>query len=252
MTDHSNPATRIFTLTRQVLSISDSPTTTTPLCWARIFHIKQPVVAFLPFDVAERLTEVRDEVLLLERALGETRRIGPHVYQTTIKQIFNMFSPINLAGNWQQVRSAISAESMNLLETFQETLPLSYEEQEISQEELLAIRKIADDLILTVQNSELSEPVKAFIRRHADMILRAIALYPIQGAQALREAQRAAISDIIENGEMVRENTEWPEMREVASVWKRIGVAFNLARGVDAAIRIGKEAWKLLDSTLGT
>lgn len=250
MTEHTNPATRIFNLVHEVLANTGSFAASSSATdgWAKVLDVQQPVKAMVPFDVALRLVEAHSEVLLLKKALGEATRIRPHVYQNTLIQLSNLLSPMHLAALWSTVKSTISPDTMNLLETFQASLPLSYEELEISREELIAIRKIADDLILSLESSAMSEPVREFIQRQADMILRALDLYPIQGVRALREAQRGAMGDVIENNEMVRENELRPEMKEVASAWKRIAGACNIARGVDAAIRIGKEVWELIES----
>jgi hypothetical protein len=246
MTDQTNSAIRIFNIVHQAITFPEGNSVLQG--WAAIFHIDEPDSKRIPYAVADRLNQVYKELRRLEWALSHAPRIRPQLHQRVMAHLYNFFSPVHIPMAWPAVKASLPPEAFDLLETFQLAVPSEFHEGVISDTELSDIRSLIDDLNLALTMSDMSAPATALVQRQIDLMLRAIELYKIHGEASIREAQRTAMGDIIENGDLVKENASSKEVQEVANIWKRIGTACNIARGVDAAIRIGKEVWELIES----
>lgn len=84
------------------------------------------------------------------------------------------------------------------------------------------------------------------IKHHVQLIRQALAEYPIAGAKAFREAVRTAVGELVEVRRDLEEHAQAPEVGRLATVWKRVSSAADLALKVDKLIQLGEKGWDAL------
>ena len=92
--------------------------------------------------------------------------------------------------------------------------------------------------------SNLSMDVLSRIEKHIKIVTNAIQQYPIVGATSLRDGFRQGVSEILEDEQILKENLDTEEVKEVISIWSKVK---NVGGALIEADRIANASLNLLE-----
>ena len=168
------------------------------------------------------------------------------LYANALNAFESAFSPMLLPHTWNSARQHLTAENLLALSFCSEILP--DEESEITQSELDEIRGLVSELNQLLADSTLPGRLRALLAHHVELMLQALAEYPIAGAKALREAARTGLGELIEAKDIVVEHQASKEVSKLGEAWKKFNNAADLALKADKLLQLGHKAWEVLSS----
>lgn len=245
MPKNINSASRLVTL---INSIPGHPDNTQTLeVWAKLFNISEQNPNKKAAVVSQRLSAMYRELELIREQMRNAN-YSESLYAGPISKVENALSTMLLPTTWNQVRQYLTSETLVALSFCSEILP--DEETQIDSEEMSEIRAQVDDLRASLENSQLPVRLRALIEHHIELILTALAEYPITGAKALREAARTALGEIVEVKDAVAERREAPEISKLGGLWKKVNQAADAALKAEKLAQLGQKAWAMLENLL--
>ncbi len=202
-------------------------------------------------EVARLLTLASQQVDMVQRAL-HARHLEEATYAKYLTAIRHALSLRHLQATWQQVAMAPFSEPVIASMEMAAGL-LDETEPAITIEQMSDVRKIVAEFREAVGVSAADVPpvVVGFLLRQAALIEGALRAYPIVGAKAFRDASDAAIVDVVEHAQDVREYIDATPVVLWARLWPRVakvcrGIAV-ISIGVGAACKDVTAAINLLD-----
>lgn len=245
MSKNINSASRLVALLQSIPAYPDN--TQTLDVWAKLFEIGEQNPNKKAAIVADRLSAMYRELGRVEEQMQKAN-FSDNLYAPSISKVEHALSTMLLPATWNQVRQYLTPEMFVALSFCGEILP--DEESQIDFEELSEIRAQVDDLQASLADSQLPPRLRALIEHHIDLILTALAEYPITGAMALREAARTALGEIVEVKESVSENRKAAEISKLGDLWKKVNQTADIALKAEKLAQLGQKAWAVLDSML--
>jgi hypothetical protein len=215
--------------------------------WAKLFEIDEQNSNKKAAVVAVRLGAMYRELERVEEQMQKAN-FSDSLYASSISKVEHALSTMLLPVTWNQARQYLTPEIFVALSFCGEILP--DEETRIGFEELSEIRAQVDDLRTSLADSQLPPRLHALIEHHIDLILTALAEYPITGAKALREAARTALGEIVEVKEAVAENRKALEISKLGELWKKVNQTADIALKAEKLAQLGQKAWAVLESVL--
>lgn len=213
--------------------------------WALIFQINEEHQTRRAGHVSQLLQAMQRELQMTAQGLAE-RNYSQDLYEGVFSRIEHVISPMMLPTPWSNVQQQLTADVMISLAFSAEILP--HEENEIDQKDLDFIRQQVIDLKQLLSVSEIPQRLRALIAHHIELIENALAEYPIAGAQALREAGRTALGEIIEVREEVASAKGDPAVSKLNNVWQSVNSAADIALKGEKMASLGQRAWETLSN----
>ena len=241
MPKNRNSASRLLALLTSFPAHADN--TQTLAVWSALFNLQEPNTHRLSRVVADRLTTMNRELDLVRVGMDQAG-FSEGLYTSALSAFEAALSPMQLPNTWNGVRQHLTAENLLALGFCGEILP--DEESEIAQEELDEIRSLVDELNLLLANSTLPLRLQAVLSHHVELMLQALAEYPIAGAKALREAARTGLGELIEVRDIIVEHQTSKEVSILGEAWKKVNKAADLALKADKLFQLGHKAWEFL------
>lgn len=245
MPKNLNSATRLRHILIQAESIHDN----TPVvdAWASIFGITESNQSKKSVFVSSNIRLMLDELENVRSQMRSTE-FSEELYSPSLSQIENTLSMTILGGHWSQIKQHLRPETLCSLAYCTEILPS--EEDQISQDDIEAIRTLLDELRSSLVDAQVPDRLKKLIEAHIKLIETALSEYQIIGERALRQAIRAGIGGIAEVQNIIRENNSAPIIRTLGELWKKVSEAADNAQRIDALTQLGKNAWELIANIL--
>lgn len=245
MSKNINSASRLVELLQSVPSHPDN--TQVLEVWVKLFAISEQNPNKKSAVVAERLSAMYRELEIVREQMQKAN-FSESLYESSISRVEQALSTMLLPGSWNQVRQYLTPETFVALSFCGEILP--DEETQISSQELTEIKAQVEELQASLANSQLPLRLRALVQHHINLILTALAEYPISGAKALREAARTALGEIVEVKEVLEANREASEISKLGEVWKKVNQAADIALKAEKLAQLGQRAWAMLESFL--
>lgn len=245
MANNINSASRLHALLKK--ASGNSAQTQILEVWANLFEVAEANPNKKSIAVAERLGSMFREVNLIREQMDKTD-FGESLYSSALSKIELALSTMILSGTWNSAQQYLTPETLVALEFCGEILP--DEEALISSEELAEIRSRVKDLQESLSSSQLPPRLRTLVEHHIDLILRALAEYPIAGAMALREAARTGLGEFMEVSETVKANRGAPEISMLGAVWDKVNKAADVALKAEKLAQLGQKAWSMLENIL--
>lgn len=249
MPAHYNSASRLLSHFDALLNSNNGESTVD--AWAKIFKIEEPDGNRKVFKVAERLCVLNDELERMEATLTEAGRYEHDLHSAPFTVARRAISPQLLNGNIDQAKSFIANEVRTPFRFMVSALPS--EEREFEGEDLTDLVKLITELQSTISASTLAPHILAIVKNHIALLLRGIALYPIQGPLALRQALKYMAVDFIENRQDLQENHSATEIGLLETIWMKAQTMTAAASASDyiAVGTLTYEAGKLIGRMTG-
>jgi hypothetical protein len=239
MYKHTNAASRIHALLSRAL---EQPEQAMYLALANVFEVRVPDDRQTAERVLARLHWFYAELDLLE-AQVRASSISTHLYDSAFARVRMVTSPLNLPAGWQGVRGNLTPDVLLSLAFLNELLP--DEETLIAAEELQAIAQDVAELQELLSRSTLPDSLRRLIEHHVQLIIQALAQYPVQGARSLREVARTAVGEIIEAKGTITVPQNAEEISKLERLWKRVNTAADIALKAE---KVGQLAQKAIDA----
>ncbi len=182
MPNESNPASRLHTLLKQV--VSGDPKKRMLEVWADVLEVtdRQDI------EVARRLVILNEMLDDAENTIRLNPKLNHTVYLSCFPQIRTVFSPIHLQASRDSLAIPhLTPEVLARLEFCSEALREDRSEIELEPEELRQLSEELNSLIEAVAASEISSNLRKALLEALESARLAIALYRMYGAKGLRK-----------------------------------------------------------------
>lgn len=241
MPQNRNSAARLFALLKAIPAHPDN--TQTLAVWSALFNLQDSNANRLSRVVADRLAAMNRELDLVRAGMVKAG-FSETLYTNALNAFEAALTPMLLPHTWNNARPYLTAENFLALNFCSEILP--DEESEITQSELEDIRGLVDELNQLLSDSTLPARLQAVLAHHVELMLQALAEYPIAGAKAFREAARTGLGELIEAKDIVMEHQSSKEVGKLGEAWKKLNNAADLALKADKLLQLGHKAWDFL------
>jgi hypothetical protein len=240
MPTHYNSASRLLMHFEAILACSNGVSAAE--AWSIVFSINEPDGHQQVFKISERLCALNEEIRRMETAIVAAGSIGPDLYATPFQVARRAISPALLNGTIDQIKAFIASEVRTPFRYMVPSIPT--DESTFAEEDLIELNKLIARLQEIVDSSALAQPLLNIVRSHIALLLRGLALYPIHGPQALRDALKHMAVDLFENKDVVQEFQDSSEIGLLGTIWKK---AQSMTTKVSAAsdyITVGTLAYE--------
>lgn len=235
-----NSASRLNKILRQTDRISAN----TNVCkgWRELFSIESTDENQEYIDVTNKLRLLHLEVQHIKKQLLK-HNVSADVWDATLRKAEASISPRLLHAQWNNVRQYLTEDTFVSL-SFCSAI-LEDEESSISEIDFQDLRAMLKELNDLLDNSTLPDSLKALIRNHIELINSAISDYPISGANALRDASKRAIGDIVVYKDILTSNQDLEIVKKYSHVWSKLGKITDTAIKLDSVLTIGSKMLKI-------
>lgn len=151
-----------------------------------------------------------------------------------------------LPNNWAHVRQHLTPQNLLSLEFCSEILP--DEEVLASSEELAEIIELVEELREATQSENIPIGLRTVLLHHVELIERAVAIYPITGIKALREAAQTGLGELVESKEIVADHRSSEAVSKLAKVWKKVSDVADAVQKIDSLIQVSRNGWNLIET----
>lgn len=247
---HYNSASRLLQHFEALLTYPNGMAATE--AWGKIFDINEPDGDKKVFKVAERLCVLNDELMRMEAEVVAAGSFGADLYAVPIQFARLSASPAMLVGGIDQSKNYIEQQ---VKIPFRYMVPgIPTEEREFVAEDLAELNKLIAQLQETVESSALAPHILQLVKNHIALLLRGIALYPIQGPLALRQALKHMAAELFENRGAIQEHGDTAEIGLLGTIWLKAQAMTKAAGAASDYITVGTlafEAGKLITALGG-
>lgn len=233
MNDQTNSATRLLSILRNAQGKSEN--TRIHEVWANVL---KPQFGEETGDLHYWLFELRRLVSTVEEEISSVPRINQDLYLRPFSSIRSALEKTNLDAPWRDVKQHLNETVMTGLEHCAELLSRERPEPVIPQGELSDLFSKTNALIDDITSSALPTDLKSFLVGCLERIRKAILLYRIHGASALREAFETTIGAAILQKNLSDlegsddEQTTKNRFQEILSILSRVLVTANAVKGL--------------------
>jgi hypothetical protein len=225
-------------------SIPGHPDNTQTLeVWTKLFNIAEANPHKRAASVSEHLNAMYREVELVRQRM-ETANYSEELYSRAIANVENALSTMLLSGTWNLARQYLTAETFVALSFCAEILP--DEEEPITADVLANIAAQVQELENSLTGPEIPPRLRRLIEHHIALIRRALAEYPITGANAFREAARTGLGEIVEISDTLESSGETPQVIQLGALWKAFNDAADVALKGEKIVQLAHKTWGLL------
>lgn len=245
MAKNLNSATRLLRILEKASEYQDNIQTLE--AWAKLLGVAVDNPNRRAVEVGELVHAMHRELDLVAAGLSGTN-FSKSLYESAFTRIEHAISPMLLPATWNHVKQYLTPDVFTALAFCTEILP--DEENQISAEELSAIRQKVEELRATVADTETPARLRQLIQHHTELIDRALSEYSVVGAKALREAGRTALGEMIEVRDELAPVKTSAAVRNLQSAWATVNKAADIALKSEKLAQLGKKAWEALSGIL--
>lgn len=170
--------------------------------------------------------------------------MSSYLFESTFARIQNSISPLSLPASWSSNRGNLAPDVLISVAFYNELLP--DEESGIDPADLKAISDDVVELSALVATSKLPSKLKQLIAHHIKLVEEALAQYQVFGANALREAARTALGEVIESKDAVSSEQQSVEISRLGKLWARVNKVADAALKVEKVAQLGQHAWEAI------
>jgi hypothetical protein len=207
MVNKHNPAGRLYNIIESASKKSDGQKIRQ--VWSEVLNCEVKDDA----EITKRVVEVYNLSQDVQRLIKLIPDINYDLFLTAFPKIERAIFPLNLNANWKSQKMNLDSGVITTLRFCSEELNKHYTEEEVSEEDLVDVKKQIDELFEIVNSSKIDPLLRLTLLEELERIRSAIAMYQIKGAKGLNEALQSTIGAIISNpNEMEKLQKSKPEV----------------------------------------
>jgi len=245
MAKNLNSATRLLRILEKASEYQDN--TQALEAWSKLLGVAAENPNRKAVEVSELVHAMHRELDLAAAGLAGAN-FSKSLYESAFTRIEHAISPMLLPATWNQVKQYLTPDVLTALAFCTEILP--DEENQISAEELAAIRQKVEELRATVADTDTPARLRQLIQHHIELIDRALSEYSVVGAKALREAGRTALGEMIEVKNELGPVKSSHAVSKLESAWASVNKATDIALKGEKLAQLGQKAWEALSVIL--
>ncbi len=195
---HENPAGRLHEILTQLKG--SSANSKLKNIWADVLGIDKND----EMKVVRQVIEVYRLTLEVEKLIKLKPEINHELYLASFDIMENITSPTNFHKLWHEVSGQFETDVLTRLEFCSYELSRFYEEERVSEEEILEISEMVESLFEELNNSSIDDVSKLLLLEEIERIRHALANYRIKGAKGVKEALQATLGSVMVNKEQLK------------------------------------------------
>ena len=238
MSKHINAASRLISILEKASSRADNMQALE--AWAELLGVKERHPHRRVVAIGELLCAMHKEPEYAMTGLA-TSDFSKSLYESAFSHIEHALSPMLFQHKWDQVKQHLTPDVLTALAFCTEILP--DEEIQLSIDELSSIRAKVEELRATLTDTRMPPRLRTLIQHHIQLIEHALAVYPIIGAKALREAAHIALGEMIEAKDEIAPEKDSIAVLALGAVWKSVNRATDIALRTEKLVQLGQRAW---------
>lgn len=193
MFNQENPAGRLYTILSK-LKHADGNSDLKHV-WADALGIdrKNEIETLKQVFEIYNLTGEIEKLIRIRPGINHELLLASH---STVEKIT---SPASFHLRWHQVSKNLESDVLTRLQFCAQELSQFYEEEKVSDEEILEITEIVNFLFDELKNSQIDDAAKLVLLEEIERIRAALSHYRIRGAKGVKEALQATLGAVIVN-----------------------------------------------------
>lgn len=250
-----NSAQRIREVLQHLRSYGGAHSTAAMLAWRFAFHLDEADPAEQDDLVVLGLQAMRSELGSIMAAL-ESAGVPDYLYVGPLGGLRKVVQPMRMADQWQGVEAVVRDQELSTVLGWAGYI-LPQNEEALEESSLSELLDCIAQLEQSLERAPLAESTRAFMSHQADLLRRAVLLYPVTGAKGIKRAMSEAMGQAMaESHTLNRELAEGPqETQAVASRWGRMmsgaakacDLADKLNKAADAGVSLAGKMGKLFE-----
>lgn len=244
-----NTAGRLLSIYTRLVATHRDPNLSMVKVWAEVFELPH-TSPHLEDDVVVCLQAMRGEMEFLRMKLGELEA-PEELMHPGITRLRNISSTAHINAAWNGLRDEASKPENRLSFAWASWVLRDESEDEMTHDELAALRTELDSLEASVKSAEMTSYMRGFIQRQIDAIRAALQLYPIRGVKPIEEAVRTVVGTCDLEARVLAKEFE-KASADTRSVFARTGQFIEktakLADNLDKIRKTGEGAYTLATS----
>lgn len=243
--DKINSGTRLYSLL-VVASKTPKGNRQAKQVWAEMFQIDPSQNIRTDLAVMEHLLWIQSEIEAILQGMGRLKLIPPDLYEPQLARVMNILGPESMAPGFDAAKNVLTPDVLNAVKTCAALLP--DEENQVNADDLNSLRALATELEALLEVSTLPAHLQSLLRRHLDLIHRALDRYSLNGAKALREAVFSALGELTTAGDALRPYADSPEAKKLTELWTTAGMVADAAIKIEGLLQIGDRIASVISS----
>lgn len=162
--------------------------------WAAVFSIPSEDMHAMHFQVAQRLVWMGDELEVMVDYLRTVQNYPEQGYASIRNAILNATSPQLIGLQADKIAQHLRPQVLSALEQIAFHSPQL--EEPIDSDQLKQFADLVDEIERGLNSSPVGPVLAAVLRRHVELLRRALDAYPIWGIRAFADSLRDAYGDL--------------------------------------------------------
>jgi len=200
--------------------------------WSSVLVEDQEEVAD-HFEVVKLINSLREEILSV-KAEAEKHELPTNLYKHYIEKALKATQVDNLNSPWANYKNNITDDVL-LFFSFSAFI-IGKDEFSFDDDDIEEIRKLIEDLNNRISEGEIDPLLKHFISLQIETLRHSLNEYHIRGTRAFKNTYITGISQIIENEELIRDNSSTIEIATLKKLWEKIKSSTETAAKANNAI----------------
>lgn len=197
MVNQNNPAGRLFNIIEPASKKPDK---------AKVREVWQQVLNCDGVDEAEltkRVIEVYTLCQEVQKLIKMIPDLNHELYLSAFPNIEKAIFPLHMGNNWQNHKRYLDEGVLAKIQFSSEELKKHYSEETISEDDLLEVKTLVEELFETVSNSNIDPTLRLVLLEELEKIRSSIAMFRIKGAKGIKEALQSTLGAVYANQEKI-------------------------------------------------
>lgn len=238
-----NPAYRVhYLLSRAHEQPGDMPALE---AWSNTFGVTGADVLDETFDTLQMLRLMSRQIALARKQMTIVEGVSEKDYAFAFDSAANTINVSALGTAWQDFDKHITANVLRTLRWCSQQTPT--DPKRVADAELADLEEELEEFRLGVEEHASNDELRLFLLEHIAIIEKAFLEYRVVGVQAFQRASGQFVTSLQDpdNQAIFEKNKEVPEVKKLASIWKRTLQAGQVMSMANTAITVGRTLLEL-------
>ncbi len=238
-----NPAYRVhYLLSKAHEQPGDIPALA---AWSNTFDVTGADFLDERFDTIQMLQLMSRQITLARKQMALVEQVSEDSYAFAFDNAAQTINVSALGSEWSNFDRFINADVLRALRRCSQSTPA--DPKQVTDAELASLQEELEEFRLSVEEHAMNEELRLFLLEQIAIIERAFLEYRIIGVQAFQRASGHFVTSLEnpDNHTILEQNREEPEVKKLASIWKRTLQAGQVMSMVNTAITLGRTVLEL-------
>lgn len=191
------------------------------------------------FEIVKLLNSLREEISVVKAEVVKLK-VPSHLYEQYVEKALKATKVENLQSPWANYRQYITVDVL-LCFSFCAYI-VGKDEFSFDDSDINEIDKLISSLNEKIEVGDSDPLLKHFILLQIETLKHSLSEYRIKGTRSFKSTYITGISQIVENEELVRNNSETVEIGALKKIWEKVKSATETAAKANKSL----DTWKKL------